>query len=211
MAAAASTEGPGWIRVFQFGVAIAYPFAVHGVLRSTRSSLILWLLGAALFVSLFGHLLRPRRSAIGMLSSAAACIAFAAALLGEAGLLVYAPVAANLVFAATFGASLLGEISVAESFARASEPLLGPEQRRYCRRVTAVWALLFLTNAVVITSLAQLAELGWWTLYTGVLAHVLTALLALAELAIRVRRYGWPSAPGVRRWIEWRNRASDVV
>ena len=58
---------------------------------------------------------------------------------------------------------------------------------RYTRRVTQLWCLFFIANALIISLLALYAPLAWWTLYTGLIAYLLMGLLFAGEWLVRQR------------------------
>src|SRR5690606_1701831 len=78
----------------------------------------------------------------------------AAALSGQPRLFLALPVLVNLGLLANFAASLRGEVSLVERFARLQEPELPPGGPAYCRKVTIAWCVFFVANAGVSLALA---------------------------------------------------------
>ena len=109
------------------------------------------------------------------------------ALSDAAVLLRWYPVLLSLFLLAVFGLSLLRGQPLIERLARLREPELPPRAVRYTRRVTQVWCLFFLGNALTAAGLALWAPLAWWTLYTGVIAYGLMGLLFAGEWLVRQR------------------------
>ena len=83
-----------------------------------------------------------------------------------------------------------GRISWIERLARLihRSQTLPPTAVRHCRGVTALWAGFLLLNGLVALALAIWGPLGWWALYTGLLAYVLMGLLMGAEYIYRILR-----------------------
>jgi hypothetical protein len=122
--------------------------------------------------------------------------------LEHADLLLYLPVLFNLALLWVFASSLVRGVPLVETFARMWEADLSTEKIRYCRAVTKCWSGFFVVSGAVAWTLAQQGDLTWWSLYTGVIAHVCAALFGGAELLLRVRRFGPVSAGPLRRLFE---------
>lgn len=97
------------------------------------------------------------------------------------------PVLVNAVLLATFGYSLWTPQSVVERLARLREPDFPPAAVRYTRRVTQVWCVFFILNGGIALATALWASEAVWSLYTGVIAYVLMALLFGGEYLVRLR------------------------
>jgi len=130
--------------------------------------------------------------------------------LDDARFVLALPVLINLVLLAQFGASLRGEVSMVERFARMQKDELSSAEVVHCRQTTLAWCALFVLNGGV--SLA-LALIGWtraWALWTGGVAYALMAALFAGEYVLRkwrFREYGcglhdralaklWPAPEG---------------
>ena len=152
---------------------LAYPFAVYFGLQHLSPRLFAAGLGA-----LWGlRLLQPGLHGLQR----------GTALVDAAVLLRWYPVLLSLFLLAVFGLSLLRGQPLIERLARLREPDLPPRAVRYTRRVTQVWCLFFLGNALTAAGLALWAPLAWWTLYTGVIAYGLMGLLFAGEWLVRQR------------------------
>jgi len=103
--------------------------------------------------------------------------------------LLFVPVLVNLALLYAFGRTLRRGPTIVEQLARLREPALSPAQVRHCRTTTAVWCAFFAVNALVCSALAWAAPLWLWTLYTGVIAYALMALLFAAEWLVRSWRF----------------------
>ena len=57
----------------------------------------------------------------------------------------------------------------------------------YCRGVTALWAVVFLLNALGIAALALFAPPAWWRAYTGWIVWLVFGALSLVEFVVRKR------------------------
>ncbi|HEY8427302.1 MAG TPA: hypothetical protein VIL20_02975 [Sandaracinaceae bacterium] len=108
------------------------------------------------------------------------------------------PVVVSLVMLATFGASLFGEHTIIERFARMqlarmagrSDVSLSPAQVAHCRQATWAWCAFFALNAVIALVLALAAPIAWWAAYTGGVAYALMGLMFAAEYLVRRYRFG---------------------
>jgi len=95
------------------------------------------------------------------------------------------PVVMSLTIATIFGSTLLNPPSMIERFARLSEPNLNEAGVIYTRKVTFVWVLFCLINAVFSFITVILNDLKLWTLYNGCISYVLMGLLMTGEYGIR--------------------------
>jgi uncharacterized membrane protein len=99
----------------------------------------------------------------------------------------------QLVLAAIFARTLRRPPSLIERAGRFLQPYLPEFVASYCRVVTALWAAIFLSNAIAIVALALLAPLPRWQAYTGYGMYAGMALLAGVEYFVRkvwFRHYG---------------------
>ncbi|MGK5044969.1 hypothetical protein ACQ4WP_03585 [Janthinobacterium sp. GB4P2] len=97
------------------------------------------------------------------------------------------PVLVNAVLLATFGYSLWAPPSVVERLARLHEKDFPPAAVHYTHRVTQVWCGFFIVNGGVALGTALWASEAVWSLYTGVIAYILMALLFGGEYLARLR------------------------
>ena len=95
------------------------------------------------------------------------------------------PVLVNAAMLAVFTYSLFIPPSIIEQFARTQEPNFGPQSVRYTRRVTQVWCAFFALNGGVALVTALSASAATWSLYNGVIAYLLMAVLFAGEYGIR--------------------------
>ena len=112
--------------------------------------------------------------------------------------LLYVPALVNLALLVAFGRTLLWGMPMVESLARLQESQLSEAQIAHCRTFTGVWCLFFASNALVCGLLALRGDLGWWTLYTGVLSYVAMGAVFGFEWLVRSWRFHRLRAP----WAE---------
>jgi uncharacterized membrane protein len=168
-------------------LALAWPFIEDGLVTQfgVRSLAVGFLALTAL--SLFaarGAL--PRDLSLGPLDTAAFVgLPLAAVLLGERAFLLLIPAWLYAALARIFAASLRGGHSLVERAAMRLEPnapnFIGP----YCRGVTALWASVFLLNALGIAALALFAPPAWWRAYTGWMVWLVFGAISLVEFVVR--------------------------
>lgn len=95
------------------------------------------------------------------------------------------PVAVSGVLALTFGASLWQSESLVERIARLKNRAMDPAARRYCRRVTLMWTIWLILNALICGFLALAGSLAVWTLWTGLVAYLVMGFLFAGEYMVR--------------------------
>ena len=112
------------------------------------------------------------------------------AMTNDARFLLLLPSATQIGFAGVFASSLRkGQVPLVESFAKMQKKDLSEEQLRYCRTVTAIWAVYLTACAVSGLLLAWLASPATWAVFTGAGAYVLVAALFSAEYVFRSIRF----------------------
>ncbi len=100
-------------------------------------------------------------------------------------LVMYYPVAVNLVFLLTFAISLRGSSSLVEGIARRAGTEITPEIKSYTRKVTIAWCCFFVVNGSIALYTALRADLNLWTLWNGCLSYICIGLMAAGEYLIR--------------------------
>ena len=93
---------------------------------------------------------------------------------------------------AAFGLAFLRSLSgtpLIEHFARMVKPELRAAELAHCRSWTGIWGIYLLVLAAIGLALARWATLAVWTVYVGVVAYVLVALLFAVEYVIRKIRF----------------------
>jgi uncharacterized membrane protein len=179
---------------------LAYPFAVHLGAHFRRPRLAaLAVLGVSLVLFLLGRVSRgsPSLSA-GRLAPLVGAAALAGLTLwfGSTVILLHYPLFVSVALCMAFGSSLFRERSLIETFARLHRPELEAREVSHCRAATWAWTIFFLCNGGVVAVLSIFAPLSWWTLYTGVVSYLLSAVVGLIELAVRIKHFG-PDSAGV--------------
>ncbi len=102
------------------------------------------------------------------------------------GLLFY-PVIINSALALAFSYSLASPPPIIERLARLTENELPPHAIAYTRTVTKVWLGFFIINAIIACYTALFSSLETWTLYNGLIAYILMAILFTSEYLVRLR------------------------
>lgn len=144
-------------------------------------------------------LLRQRRQAVHLLAGLssvshgiiAALILFCLGVFiaNNETLLRFYPVAMNLGVLTLFGLTLWYPPSMVERFARLQYPDLPEAGVRYTRRVTGVWCVFFVMNALVAGWTAVAASREVWALYNGLIAYLLMGTLFAGEWLLRRRLF----------------------
>jgi uncharacterized membrane protein len=98
---------------------------------------------------------------------------------------LFYPVVMSLTMATLFGSTLLNPPSMIERFARLSEPNLNAAAVVYTRKVTLLWFIFCLMNALFSFISVLWGDLKFWTLYNGCISYVLIGLLMGGEYGFR--------------------------
>ncbi len=179
------------LKVVVAALLVGYPFLVYFGLTwlDARGVALLLILLAAARLACLDKAPRgaPLRSALLLPLAVVALIGLMVMISGAPDLLRFYPVAVNAGMLLLFGLTLWQPPSMIERIARFMEPQLPPEAVRYTRIVTQVWCGFFLTNGGIALFTALFADLALWTLYNGVIAYLLMALLFAGELLVRRR------------------------
>jgi uncharacterized membrane protein len=185
---------------------LAYPVLVYLALgfASPRAVALATLALLGIRLALFA----PARFAATARAFAPAAVALGAASLvslvwNDPLSLLLAPAVFSLALLATFAASFAARETTVERLAAAQVGDLDADERRYCRRVTALWCAFFAGNAAVSAAFALAGTREAWALYTGFIAYLLVGALFTAEYLYRhwrFRRYvGAATDPLLRR------------
>lgn len=102
------------------------------------------------------------------------------------GLLFY-PVIINSALALVFSYSLITPPPVIERLARLTQADLPPHAILYTRKVTKVWLGFFIFNGLIACYTALFTSIETWTLYNGLVAYILMAMLFTGEYLVRLR------------------------
>jgi uncharacterized membrane protein len=95
------------------------------------------------------------------------------------------PVLMSLCVALFFFLSLYKPESLIERIARLAGETITPRAKTYTRRLTGIWAILLLGNALIALYLALFASLKSWALYSGLLSYLFFGLFFAAEYGYR--------------------------
>jgi len=172
---------------------LAYPFAVYiGLTRwdvRAAAAVLLLLVAPAAIARLRRHRASDVR-AVAFVPVVTVGLLALSAVLDSAGFILVVPVFVNLGLLATFGSTLRWGPPMIERFARLQEPDLPAAKASWCRIWTWIWCVFFFLNAGAAAALAFLAPLEWWTLYNGLIAYGLIALMFAAEFVLRHLKFG---------------------
>lgn len=164
-------------------ITLLYPFAVYYGQGKFEPRLMVLLLAAVALVR-FGN----ARDAIGRgWLFAAGVLVVAVVLTNNALPLKLYPVLVNGGMLALFGWSLYSPPTVVERMARLKHPELSSAAIAYVRRVTQVWCGFFVVNGLVALYTALWSSDAVWSVYNGLVAYLLMALLFAGEYLVRLR------------------------
>lgn len=99
----------------------------------------------------------------------------------------YHPVLMNIIMFTFFFGSLLHPPTVIERIARLQTPDLPESAVRYTRKVTIVWCVFFVLNGTMALYTSLRTNIGFWTVYNGLISYSLMGVLLVGEYAIRRR------------------------
>lgn len=166
---------------------ICYPFIIYLSLQYQRINLaILCLL---VFFVLRLLTLPNVFSRMRWLAKIVACIglllAFTSWIFTKYQLLLYYPVAVNLVLFTVFCHSLTQPQTIIEKFARIRHSNLSSKAIRYTRKVTLCWCVFFILNGIIALLTCLFDNIVWWTFYNGLISYILIAILMGGEWIVR--------------------------
>ena len=173
-------------------LAVIYPIAVY--FFHDRASFLLFAGGACCLLLLRAFVVRSELSTMlraPMLVAVGVIVALStldAAIAAKAY-----PAVLSVIVATVFGNSLRHPPSIIERIARIEDPQLTVTGQAYCRKVTWVWTIWLVANAVVATGLALWGSLDLWALWTGLVSYLVMGVLFSGEIMLRpwlLRRAG---------------------
>ncbi|WP_374650806.1 hypothetical protein [Dongia sp.] len=180
----AASSADRWRAAIFALVAVVYPAAVYWLHVQVSfavfaiAAILLLILRSLLVVDGVTRLLRLP------LLCAALVLAVLAVIDSAVAAKIY-PALLSLLIATLFGNSLRHPPSLVERIARLREPVLPPVGIVYCRRVTWIWTLWLLANAMIAGLLALAQDLALWALWTGLISYLCSAVLFAGERLLR--------------------------
>lgn len=164
-----------------------YPFIIYLSLQYHRLNIVVLCLLVFFILRLFT--LPNILSYMQWLAKITACIglflAFISWLFAKYQLLLYYPVAVNMLFFIVFFHSLTQPQTIIEKFARIRHFELSLKVIQYTRRVTLCWCVFFVLNGSLALLTCLSNNISWWTLYNGLISYILIAMLMGGEWLIR--------------------------
>ncbi|WOE31250.1 MULTISPECIES: septation protein IspZ [unclassified Acinetobacter] len=98
------------------------------------------------------------------------------------------PVLMSLGALVIFAMTLFKPPSMIERFARLVEPDLPVEGVLWTKKVTIVWCIFFLLNAVISGFTVFFTSTYIWTIYNGLLSYLLMGMILMGEFILRKRQ-----------------------
>lgn len=163
---------------------VLYPLAVYIGLARFGVAPVAWLLCA---LALLRLAISRHQRGLWPLACLPLLMGVASAYSHDPLWLRYLPVLMNVATLLLFSYSLWRPPTVIERLARLHEPDLPPQGVLWTRRVTQVWCGFFIVNGSIAFYTVQHASLAQWTLYNGLIAYLLMALLLAGEYLLRLR------------------------
>ncbi len=163
---------------------VIYPFLVGWSLSHGHFlwvSVILIVLGIVRLFSQGNHLMMP------LTWFAILCGSLSLLLKDHAWLKMY-PVLMSVGAGIIFASTLIKPPSMIERFARLAEPDLPESGVIWTRKVTIVWCIFFVMNALVALYSVLFAPMRFWVIYNGFISYVLMGILLLGEFILRKRQ-----------------------
>ncbi|MFZ5844126.1 MAG: hypothetical protein ACOY3E_14660 [Pseudomonadota bacterium] len=118
--------------------------------------------------------------------------ALLALLLNDGQWLRYYPVLISLTMLLLFAGSLRWSPSIIERIARIENGgELDAREVQYTRKLTAIWCVFFLLNALIAVFTALQPSAAWWAIYNGLVSYLLMAVLLFGERLFRNRLRNW--------------------
>lgn len=118
--------------------------------------------------------------------------ALLALLLNDGQWLRYYPVLISLTMLVLFAGSLRWPPSIIERIARIENGgELDAREVQYTRKLTAIWCVFFLLNALIAVLTALQPSITWWAIYNGLVSYLLMGVLLFGERLFRNRLRDW--------------------
>lgn len=174
-----------WFKGLFAAVLLAYPLIVYFGIQTVPPSLIGVLL-LLLLAMRFGVLSPAERKLQIPFLLVLVAYALLATLLRSQTFLLFYPVVVNAVLAATFFLSLRSNESILLRLVRARGVKMSVYGPAYINHLTAVWGWFFVINASI-AAWTTGQSLEAWTLYNGLIAYFLVALLIGLEWVFRIQ------------------------
>ncbi|GAA5017313.1 septation protein IspZ [Acinetobacter puyangensis] len=162
---------------------VFYPFAVLWALRYEK---LLWISFVLIFAAVLRYLLQPNRLFLPLTALALLCGGLSLLLQNDYGLKFY-PVLMNLGTCIIFAYTLYSPPSMIERFARLHQPDLPESGVQWTRKVTQVWCVFLLLNAIIALMTVLFFSTQIWAIYNGFISYLLMGALLLAEFILRKR------------------------
>lgn len=166
------------------GLTILYPLIALAMLRHVPIYIVLIVLLVALGLRLWLGGKSAPFSIILASISAIIGISVTAIFDQELSLRLYPVFMAGAMLVA-FLVSLIRGPSMIERFARLAEPELPDHAIGYTYKVTVVWCAFIAINLVIALWTVFYASMEVWSIYNGLIAYVLMAVLFIGELVFR--------------------------
>lgn len=172
-------------------VVFSYPFLTEMALArwSTRSVAISFAILALLGAVVRWIFQREKNRFFLVPCGGALMLLVLAAIFEDATYLLLFPALINLLLFGLCARSLVGDrVSLVEKMARSIQPHLPDFTQSYCRKVTAMWALFFAVNVVVISALAlhpNASDTDLWKLYTQQIYFGIVVVINIIEFFFR--------------------------
>ena len=168
-------------------ILFSYPLVVH---LSIYLGNVIW--AAYFLATLFAlplpyNLLKGRRPGwiVGLTTLYSIIIFWFAGNQAEA-LLFAQPIIINFLIFALFMSTLVGDSQpLVTRFASLIRKEVPFEVESYCRKVTWVWAIFFLSVAIVSIYLSVFASIESWSWFTNVLVYILILVMFVIEFTVR--------------------------
>lgn len=95
------------------------------------------------------------------------------------------PVFISSFMAGLFATSLWDEESLIEKMAKLRGKIISPIAKVYIKKLTAIWSILLLLNALIALYLTFFASTQAWALYSGLIAYLVFGVFIAAEIIYR--------------------------
>ncbi|SFR15080.1 Uncharacterized membrane protein [Enterobacter sp. kpr-6] len=168
---------------------LGWPFFIWFGLTHNSLHWLLPLMALLLIVRLrqIRQMTGPMRAVLQSVALAGIALCIASSLLKSHQLLLFYPLAVNLVMLCVFAGSLWTTQPLVERLARLRDPDLSAAAVRYTRRVTQVWCVFFIINGTLALLTAVHGDMQLWTAWNGLIAYLLMGTLMAGEWLVRCR------------------------
>ncbi len=177
----------GSIKLFVLVLFLAYPFVIYYGLVNFE----LWQIATVIVIIALSRSIivkdnQSQLAKIGLYGSLFMLfLSILSIFLNQAGWLKLYPIFMSLLSFMVFFSSLYSHKTIIHKIAELKEKDIGEKKQKYMFKLTIVWCVFFLTNAIISAYTMVYMSLKYWSIYNGFVSYVLMGALLAFEFLYR--------------------------